>query len=63
MHAGTKGLNQRRSDELLDSLTAGDRLIVSELSRLGRSRGAGDPDRRATGVAPQAPAASLAAAA
>ena len=31
MHAGTKGLNQRRSDELLDSLTAGGRLIVSEL--------------------------------
>ena len=31
--------DQRRSDELLDSLRAGDRLVVSELSRLGRSLG------------------------
>ena len=34
-----QGRDQRRSDELLDSLTAGDRLVVSELSRLGRSLG------------------------
>ena len=34
-----QGPDQRRSDELLDSLTAGDRLVVSELSRLGRSLG------------------------
>ena len=31
-----QGRDQRRSDELLDSLTAGDRLVVSELSRLGQ---------------------------
>jgi DNA invertase Pin-like site-specific DNA recombinase len=34
-----KGRGQRRIDEVLDSLTAGDRLVVSELSRLGRSLG------------------------
>jgi DNA invertase Pin-like site-specific DNA recombinase len=34
-----KGRDQRRIEELLGSLTAGDRLIVSELSRLGRSLG------------------------
>ena len=34
-----QGPDQRRSDELLDSLRAGDRLVVSELSRLGRSLG------------------------
>src|SRR5512135_179541 len=32
-----KGRDQRRIDELLGTLTAGDRLVVSELSRLGRS--------------------------
>jgi DNA invertase Pin-like site-specific DNA recombinase len=34
-----KGQNQRRIEELLGSLAAGDRLVVSELSRLGRSLG------------------------
>jgi len=34
-----KNLAQRGIEELLDSLAAGDRLIVSELSRLGRSLG------------------------
>ena len=34
-----KGPGPRRTDELLVSLTAGDPLIVSELSRLGRSLG------------------------
>src|SRR3954453_3062294 len=34
-----KGPDQRRIEELLDSLTVGDRLVVSELSRLGRSLG------------------------
>ena len=34
-----KGRDQRRIDELLDTLAAGDRLVVSELSRLGRSLG------------------------
>ena len=34
-----QGPDQRRSDKLLDSLRAGDRLVVSELSRLGRSLG------------------------
>jgi DNA invertase Pin-like site-specific DNA recombinase len=33
------GRDQRRIEELLDTLTAGDRLVVSELSRLGRSLG------------------------
>jgi len=32
-----KGRDQRRIDELLATLAAGDRLVVSELSRLGRS--------------------------
>src|SRR4051795_4180804 len=34
-----KGRGQRRIEELLGSLAAGDRLVVSELSRLGRSLG------------------------
>ena len=34
-----KGRDQRRIDELLGALAAGDRLVVSELSRLGRSLG------------------------
>ena len=34
-----KGRDQRRIEELLNLLTAGDRLVVSELSRLGRSLG------------------------
>jgi DNA invertase Pin-like site-specific DNA recombinase len=34
-----KGPDQRRTDELLDALAEGDRLVVSELSRLGRSLG------------------------
>src|SRR5262245_28596058 len=34
-----KGRDQRQIDELLGALTAGDRLVVSELSRLGRSLG------------------------
>jgi DNA invertase Pin-like site-specific DNA recombinase len=34
-----KGRDQRRIEELLDSLAAGDRLVISELSRLGRSLG------------------------
>src|SRR3954469_23679294 len=34
-----KGPAERRVEELLGSLTVGDRLIVSELSRLGRSWG------------------------
>src|SRR3954453_14339218 len=34
-----KGAAERRIEELLGSLTAGDRLVVSELSRLGRSLG------------------------
>ena len=34
-----QGPDQRRSDQLLDSLRAGDRLVVSDLSRLGRSLG------------------------
>jgi DNA invertase Pin-like site-specific DNA recombinase len=34
-----KNLAQRGIEELLDTLAAGDRLIVSELSRLGRSLG------------------------
>src|SRR3954467_9702010 len=34
-----KGRDTRRPDEFLDALEAGDRLVVSELSRLGRSRG------------------------
>ena len=34
-----KSRGQRRIDELLGSLAAGDRLVVSELSRLGRSLG------------------------
>lgn len=34
-----KSRGQRRIEELLGSLTAGDRLVVSELSRLGRSLG------------------------
>src|SRR3954465_8248555 len=34
-----KGRGQRRIEELLGELTAGDRLVVSELSRLGRSLG------------------------
>src|SRR5262245_16894911 len=33
------GSDRRRIEELLGSLTAGDRLVVSELSRLGRSLG------------------------
>src|SRR3954471_96469 len=32
-----KGRDQRRIEELLSELAAGDRLVVSELSRLGRS--------------------------
>ncbi len=37
-HASTrKGRDQRRIEELLGSLAVGDRLVVSELSRLGRS--------------------------
>jgi DNA invertase Pin-like site-specific DNA recombinase len=32
-----KGVHQRRIDELLQSLNAGDTVIVAELSRLGRS--------------------------
>jgi DNA invertase Pin-like site-specific DNA recombinase len=32
-----KGLDQRRIEELLGELAVGDRLVVSELSRLGRS--------------------------
>src|ERR1700687_6006395 len=32
-----KGRDQRRIDELLGTLAVGDRLVVSELSRLGRS--------------------------
>src|SRR3954453_4618983 len=32
-----KGRDQRRTEELLGTLAAGDRLVVSELSRLGRS--------------------------
>src|SRR3954469_2105324 len=34
-----KGPDQRRNEELLGLLTVGDRLVVSELSRLGRSLG------------------------
>ena len=34
-----KGRDQRRIEELLGALAAGDRLVVSELSRLGRSLG------------------------
>src|SRR4051794_9046388 len=34
-----KGRDQRRIDELLGELAVGDRLVVSELSRLGRSLG------------------------
>ena len=34
-----KGRDQRRIDELLGTLAAGDRVVVSELSRLGRSLG------------------------
>ncbi len=34
-----KGRDQRRIDDLLGTLAAGDRLVVSELSRLGRSLG------------------------
>lgn len=34
-----KGRDQRRIEELMDSLAGGDRLVVSELSRLGRSLG------------------------
>jgi len=34
-----KNRGQRRIEELLGSLAAGDRLVVSELSRLGRSLG------------------------
>ena len=34
-----KGRDQRRIDELLGTLAVGDRLVVSELSRLGRSLG------------------------
>lgn len=34
-----KGRDQRRIEELLGELVAGDRLVVSELSRLGRSLG------------------------
>jgi DNA invertase Pin-like site-specific DNA recombinase len=34
-----KGLGQRRIEELLGELAVGDRLVVSELSRLGRSLG------------------------
>jgi len=34
-----KGRDQRRIEELLGELDAGDRLVVSELSRLGRSLG------------------------
>src|SRR3954453_19789162 len=34
-----KGRDQRRVDELLGALAAGDRLVVSEMSRLGRSLG------------------------
>ena len=34
-----KGRDTRRIDELLEALEAGDRLVVSELSRLGRSLG------------------------
>jgi DNA invertase Pin-like site-specific DNA recombinase len=34
-----KGRDQRRVEELLGELVAGDRLVVSELSRLGRSLG------------------------
>ncbi len=34
-----KGRDQRRVEELLGELAAGDRLVVSELSRLGRSLG------------------------
>src|SRR5512135_699183 len=34
-----KGRDQRRIDELLGALAVGDRLVVSELSRLGRSLG------------------------
>jgi DNA invertase Pin-like site-specific DNA recombinase len=37
-HASSwKGRDQRRIDELLGTLAVGDRLVVSELSRLGRS--------------------------
>ena len=37
-HASTrKGRDQRRIEELLGTLAVGDRLVVSELSRLGRS--------------------------
>src|SRR5215831_18499269 len=34
-----KGRDQRRIEELLGALATGDRLVVSELSRLGRSLG------------------------
>jgi DNA invertase Pin-like site-specific DNA recombinase len=34
-----KGRDQRRVEELLGALAAGDRMVVSELSRLGRSLG------------------------
>ena len=34
-----KGRDQRRIEELLGELAVGDRLVVSELSRLGRSLG------------------------
>ncbi len=34
-----QGSDRRRIEELLGSLAAGDRLVVSELSRLGRSLG------------------------
>src|SRR3954454_1619508 len=34
-----KGRDQRRIEELLGTLAVGDRLVVSELSRLGRSLG------------------------
>src|SRR5258707_10289060 len=34
-----KGRDQRRIDELLGTMAAGDRLVVSEMSRLGRSLG------------------------
>jgi DNA invertase Pin-like site-specific DNA recombinase len=40
IHASSrKSSKQRRIDELLDRLQAGDKLIVSEISRLGRSVG------------------------
>lgn len=40
VHASSrKGRDQRRIEELLGSLATGDRLVVSELSRLGRSLG------------------------